>query len=112
MKGFKQVKNQKDWDDLKEGSKIESVAILKYSNTCPISFNSKKSLIDAREKGILKKPIYILTVQESRELSDIISKELQVIHETPQIIVVKDKKAVYNSSHDDINPDDLARKLK
>jgi bacillithiol system protein YtxJ len=55
--------------------------------------------------------MYILIVQNSREISDRVAKELDVKHETPQIMIISDGKAVYHVSHGDIDPDEVATEL-
>jgi bacillithiol system protein YtxJ len=73
--------------------------IFKHSSTCPISSRADL-VVDSIEFSV---PVYKLIVQESRELSNQIAEEYGVKHESPQLILVKDGKAVWNKCHFDIN---------
>ena len=44
-------------------------------------------------------PIYEVVVQDARTLSNEIAERLDIRHETPQVIVLRDGKAVFHASH-------------
>jgi bacillithiol system protein YtxJ len=75
----------------------EKFFLFKHSLTCPISAAARNEF----EKFIATTsvPCYILHVQESRQLSNRIAKEFQVRHESPQALLFKNKKVVWNDSH-------------
>jgi bacillithiol system protein YtxJ len=50
-----------------------------------------------------------LDLLQFRELSNILAEQLHVKHESPQVIVVRNGKAVYHASHDSINTHDVAQ---
>lgn len=80
------------------------VAILKLSNTCPLSrltFDKFKKFEDG--KGEVAERIFVLIVQKSREISDAIAMRFGVIHESPQILVIVNEDVIYYESHEDIN---------
>ena len=72
--------------------------IFKDSNTCPISANAREGV-----KGYtLDHPddtVGHLVVQDHRDVSDHIAERLGVKHQTPQIILVGNGKALWNASH-------------
>ena len=49
----------------------------------------------------------LLIILSYRALSNAIAEEFGVTHASPQVIVVKDGKAVYNNSHMGINYDEI-----
>lgn len=98
-------------DQLKEiieESKSKPVAILKHSTRCGISrmvynqFESEYALTDGQLK------LYYLDLLSFREVSSEIGIVFQVLHESPQILVIKNGVCVYHASHSAIS----ARKLE
>ena len=58
---------------------------------------------------LLKKLLlwYLLDLLNHRDLSNEIASRYNVVHQSPQIVVIKNGKAVFNESHDSISVDDL-----
>lgn len=46
-----------------------------------------------------KLPIYYLDILNHRDISDRIAKKLGVIHQSPQLLLVKHGKCIYSASH-------------
>ncbi len=86
--------------------KEHALFILKHSTTCPISlaaFDEYESFSKERQEC----PIYFLTVQESRSLSNYIAEKFGIKHESPQAILFVNNEAVWNASHWKINTKSL-----
>jgi bacillithiol system protein YtxJ len=52
---------------------------------------------------------YYLDLLEHRDISNEIANRFGVYHQSPQLIVIKDGKAVYDRSHGDIIAEDLKK---
>jgi len=64
------------------------------------------------EKELLQSvPVYLNNVVEERELARYIAGKLGVIHQSPQVFVIRDGKAVYHTSHYRINYKALKKEL-
>ena len=50
-----------------------------------------------------------LDLLQHRELSNSLAEQLHVKHESPQVIVVRNGKAIYHASHDSINTSEVAQ---
>ncbi|GAA0291421.1 bacillithiol system protein YtxJ [Gracilibacillus halotolerans] len=74
--------------------------LLKHSLTCPISANANE--VYERFQSEANYPLYRLYVQKSQELSKHIEEEQSVKHESPQLLVFENGRAVANVSHYDI----------
>jgi bacillithiol system protein YtxJ len=79
--------------------------IFKHSATCPISASAHKAVSGAIDR--MELPVYQVVVQENRELSTEVARKFGVIHESPQVILIKDDQAVWNESHYGITTDTL-----
>lgn len=76
--------------------------VFKHSNTCGVSSRAYG------EMSKLELPIGIVVVQVARSVSDEVEKRWQVNHETPQVLIIKDGKALWNASHFQVKAEDVA----
>ncbi len=89
-------------------SSVKQVLIFKHSTRCSISrmvLKQFESEFDLQDKVIP----YFLDLLEYRNVSNEIASRFVVTHQSPQIILVKDGKAVYNASHESIDICKLAQ---
>jgi bacillithiol system protein YtxJ len=107
-----ELKETEQWNGLLEKSKDVPVVILKHSLICPISARAFQKIDEAEKKGQLPSDLYLLIVQRQEDLSDKIARDLSVQHESPQVIVIKDQKAVDHVSHFNITAAWLVSVLK
>jgi len=91
--------------DIIEESHNNPVIIFKYSNDCNSSSVLKKEL---ESKGI-KSPIYLVTVQIHKALSQKIEEAFKIKHESPQIIILDKNKVTYTAHHENIKINDIIR---
>ncbi len=77
----------------------KTVVLFKHSVTCGISAGAKYRLEQQWDfdKGELS--FYYLDLLSYRSISNDIASMLGVMHQSPQVIVVKDGKAVFDTSH-------------
>ena len=87
------------------------VALLyKHSTTCPISAMTMHELSQVEQRAP-DLPIYLLDVHNQRRLAREIAQSLDVRHESPQVILVRDGDAVWNASHFRITADAVLQQL-
>lgn len=87
-------------------SKENPIVIFKHSTRCIISRTVLKNFekdFDLNEKV---KP-YFLDLLEYRSISNEIASVFNVIHQSPQLLIIKDGTCVYNASHDAIDVDSI-----
>ena len=95
-------------DEIVENSKDKTIGIFKHSTRCSISrfalkqFENEYSLED-------KVDLYFLDLLNYREVSNEIANRFQVIHQSPQLIVIKNGVTVYNASHSEIQAEVLEK---
>lgn len=78
--------------------------IFKHSTACPISRIAYEKLDNGYSLSPDEADLYYLGVIEQRPLSNAIADILNVKHESPQLIIIKNEKCVYHESHLMINP--------
>lgn len=94
---------------IKEQSKTTSVLIFKHSTRCGISSMVIKRFekLFTEEHEHLK--VYYLDLLNYRNISDEVGYTFQVMHQSPQLLVVKNEVSVFDASHYDITTINLAR---
>lgn len=111
MKSWNKVTGKDDFYTLLENSTEKPQIIFKDSTTCGISAHARYRLEDGFGLIEGKADFHYLDLHAFRPVSNLISQELQVTHQSPQIILLKDKQVVYTTSHHAIDPAVIARHL-
>ncbi len=84
------------------------VLVFKHSTRCSISRMVLRQFENGFPLDVNITP-YFLDLLEHRNLSNEIASRLDVQHQSPQVIVIKEGVAVYNASHESIDVEDLKR---
>ncbi|MFP6617621.1 MAG: bacillithiol system redox-active protein YtxJ [Candidatus Hydrogenedentota bacterium] len=99
----REIMNDKDWNTVLAESKKRPVFVFKHSTECPISAGAAFRTNAWLKKATKDTPkFYFVKVIERRPVSQKIAKNIDVKHESPQLLLLKDGKHVWNTSHEDI----------
>ena len=82
---------------------VKGVLIFKHSTRCSISdlaLNRLERTWGAADKIL---PVYYLDLLKYQSLSAEIAFKYHVMHESPQILIIKDGKCIYSASHSSIS---------
>lgn len=113
---IKHLETISDYESLRDSSESKIVFIIKHSTACPVSANAYSVFVDFFEKHKSEDDKSLLfgvvIVQTSRDVSNFIEGDKGVKHESPQILVFKNKEVIWNESHYGINLDALENILK
>lgn len=93
-------------EDLVEASEQHPVLLFKHSTRCSISRMALKQFEKEYSFGD-KMQLYFLDLLEYRTISNEIASRFKVVHQSPQILVIKNGVSVYDASHSDIVAEDL-----
>ena len=94
---------------IKEESKTETIFIFKHSTRCGISSMVIKRFENLFDESMKNIKVYYLDLLNYRDVSDEVGYLFQVMHQSPQLLVIRNEVAVFNASHYDITQIDLAR---
>lgn len=109
-----ELKDISQISQLKEHSTDQSkgVLIFKHSTRCAIS----KMALNRFERGWNfskdEFPVYFLDLIRHRDVSDAVSREFNVQHESPQILLIQGGVCNYSASHNAIVPDKIEELFK
>ena len=100
---WNKIESEQDLEAAVKRSYKEKIAIFKHSTSCFISKtvlrNFEKEIDEANKKEAI---LYFLDLLAYRSLSNKIAEDFDIRHESPQLIVIENGKAINNASHQDI----------
>ena len=103
---FFRIDDRATLDNLISDSKQKTVVVFKHSNACSISARAY------REMEKLDGQVNLLEIQAAPELSREVESLTGVRHESPQVILLRDGKAIWNASHFDVNVASVSKALE
>lgn len=110
---MKHLETLQDLQDALAASTEKPVVLFKHSTRCPVSHAANKVYLDFIYEHDDDEALFTyLDLINHRDISNAMAKELGVPHESPQAIVVKDGKPVWNASHFNIKAEALAEAIK
>jgi bacillithiol system protein YtxJ len=103
------IDNPQIIDEIKQLSQKQKVLIFKHSTRCSISATAlnrlERNWKEEEMQGKIK--AYYLDLIHFRDISNQVVAEFGVAHESPQVILIENGKAIYHTSHLDINYQEL-----
>jgi bacillithiol system protein YtxJ len=87
------ITDVESFEELASRSQNVPVVVFKHSTTCPISAAAYDEM--SRFEG----EVALVEVQRARSLSREIEQKTGVTHESPQVLVLRKGKAVWDASH-------------
>jgi bacillithiol system protein YtxJ len=105
-----EVSSLEELDQAIEESGDKPAVFFKHSTRCSISsmaLNRFESDWKEGTEGLL----YFIDLIKNRDVSNMLSEKADVYHQSPQVIVLKDKEAIYNASHSAISATEIIEKL-
>ena len=95
--------NTTQFDAIKKASFIKPQAIFKHSTRCGISSMVMKKFVKNYNLNKDEANLYYLDLLTYRNVSDEVGYQFQVLHQSPQILIIKNGEVVHTASHYDID---------
>ena len=102
---FIELNNLSQLEDIKNDSKTS--ILFKHSTRCSISSMALSRMQRDLESLTSWANVYYLDLIRYRDISNSIEQTFEVEHASPQVIVVKEGKSIFDASHGGINPSEL-----
>jgi len=110
---LQELKTIEELDHALDESRERPVLFFKHSLTCPVSSRAFRELQSYLDDNANPRTSYkLITVQRARAVSDEVASRLQIEHETPQAILVRNGREQWNASHYEITAEALAQAIK
>lgn len=100
---WKNIESEADLNKAIEESSTKKVAIFKHSTRCFISKTVLKNFEREVQNSDKDVSYYFLDLIANRNLSNKIADDFRVTHQSPQLIVLENGKAVNDASHQSIS---------
>jgi bacillithiol system protein YtxJ len=104
MRQWQLLESEDQLSALQQASFLRPQLIFKHSTRCGISFQVKDLLSSATDSLSDSVDLHYLDLIAFRSLSNHTADELGVPHQSPQVILLREGKVVYHSSHFAIDP--------
>lgn len=91
---------------IENSTKLPQV-IFKHSTRCSISSLAYQRL----EEGVSGIDCYLVDVISSRDVSNFIAQKFEIIHQSPQLLIIHDGKCKFDTSHLGISSKVLKKEL-
>lgn len=101
------ISNIADLNQVDKASQGKPVMLFKHSVTCGISSGAKYRLESDWENLSSDIPCYYLDLLSHRDVSNAIAERYNVVHQSPQILIISEGESVYDTSHHNISVGDI-----
>ena len=92
---------------VKQDSKTKTQIIFKHSTRCGISSMVLNRFKKSYELSENQADLYYLDIIAHRDVSNAVAEKFHVVHESPQLLIIKNEEVVAHDSHSGINTIDL-----
>ena len=108
-----------NWNNIESKNQIDQIVkashdkyqlIFKHSTTCPISSMAKMRL-ESKWDLTDKVDTHFLDLLSYRPISNFIAESLEVHHESPQMILLRNGEVLLDSSHLDISVEEIKESI-
>ena len=105
-----QLTDEAQLNEIISKSQHKPQVIFKHSSRCSISSVALQRLQKAQQPDSLD--FYFLDLLAHRPLSNKVAEKFSVHHESPQILLIKNGKCIYDESHLGISMNDIAMEVE
>jgi bacillithiol system protein YtxJ len=110
---WRKLNDLRQLDEISEQSTKKTILIFKHSTRCAISRTALDRLErnwNGEEMGEVEP--YFLDLLSYRDISNQVAHQFNIEHESPQLMLIKDKAVVFERSHFDIEYSSVRENLK
>ncbi len=108
--GWKQLNNLGQLSEIMELSDSMPVIVFKHSTRCSVSRMALRHFENEFDLDGKVTP-YFLDLLNYRDVSNEIANKFQVQHQSPQLLLIRNGKCIYDASHNSIEVESLHRYL-
>lgn len=107
-----------NWITLTSEKEVQALAnsgelslIYKHSPRCMTSLMAFRNMKSGSEADY-SIPFYMVDVIQNRDISRLVAETYNIRHESPQVLIVKDGKCIFDTSHESIVLKDIVSEIK
>lgn len=107
--GWQILNSEQQFDLIDQTSQTKPVVIFKHSTKCPVSSMAMQRLVASYEQHKSAYDFFYLDLIANRAVSNKVEQRYHVVHQSPQILVIQNEKAVNNASHNEVDWETIVR---
>ena len=107
-----ELRNIHELNEALQESFERPILLFKHSLTCPISSRAFDELQTYLENADSNTRYRLIKIQHAYDVSNEVASRLRVRHESPQAILVRDGREVWNASHSAITVQSLEQAIQ
>jgi len=111
MAKFKEITCSQEFKEILEESCQHKIILFKHSTTCPISERAWQEVRAFIQESSDEVQVVMIKVIESRPVSNHAADELGVKHQSPQALLISDRKVLWHASHQSVTLDNIKKAL-
>jgi len=111
MAVFKEITCSQDLGDIMDESCQRNIILFKHSTTCPISARAWGEVQNFIQKSSGDILVAMIKVIESRPVSNQVTADLGVMHQSPQALLISNKKVLWHASHQAVTQENIKKAL-
>jgi len=111
MAEFKEITCSQEFGKILDESCQRKIILFKHSTTCPISaraWQEVQSFIQGSSDEVL---VVMIKVIESRPVCSQVAEELGVKHQSPQVLLLDNRKVLWHASHQSVTQNKIQKAL-
>lgn len=112
MAEFKEINCSQDLGEILDESCLRKVVIFKHSTTCPISARAWREVQDFIKESSAEILVVMIKVIESRPISNQVTEDLGVKHQSPQVLLLSNRQVSWHDSHQAVTQTNIKKALE
>jgi len=112
MAEFKEITCSQDFKEILDESCQRKIILFKHSTRCPISDHAWHEVQDFIQQAPDEVLVVMIKVIESRPVCSQVTEELGVKHQSPQALLLSDRKVLWHASHQSVTQDKITKALE
>ena len=112
MAVFKEITCSEELGQIMDESCQRQIILFKHSTTCPVSNRAWREVQNFIKVSSHEVLVGMIKVIESRSVSNQVTEELGLIHQSPQVLLVRDRQIMWHASHQDVTQAKLTKALE
>ncbi|AFM41350.1 bacillithiol system protein YtxJ [Desulfosporosinus acidiphilus SJ4] len=112
MTEIRELSSLQEFEAVLNESYQQEVLLFKHSTQCPISARAWQEIQKFARQAPEQVQVAVIKVIESRSVSNQAERDLGIKHESPQILLIRNKKVVWHTSHQAVTLENILRALQ
>lgn len=112
MAVFKEITGSQELAQILEESCQRQIILFKHSTTCPTSSRAWQEVQNFIQESSDEVLVGMIKVIESRPVSNQVTEELGLKHQSPQVLLVRERKVLWHASHQEVTQAKITKALE